>query len=50
MPEFVDRFSSKVLRLVLYTPVDLTREEWIYIFCGLVLFGYLCLRGMSQRI
>ncbi len=45
MPALIDEASSRVLRFILDTPVELSREEWVYIFCVLVISGFVALNS-----
>jgi hypothetical protein len=49
MFQYIDRFGSVMLRFLTTTPLNLTREEWIYVLFAMVLFGFVCMRGMGHR-
>ena len=49
MFDYVDRFTSCMLRFVTTTPLNLSREEWIYVFFAMVLCGFVCMRGLGHR-
>jgi hypothetical protein len=49
MFDFLDRMFGSVIQFVTNRPMTLNREEWIYVFFLLVLFGYFCLRSVGQR-
>jgi len=49
MFQYIDRFGGCLLRFLTTTPLNLTREEWIYVLFAMVLFGFVCMRGMGHR-
>lgn len=49
MFDFIDRFASCIFRFLMNTPLNMTREEWIYVLFAMVLFGFVCMRGLGHR-
>ena len=49
MFQYIDRFASCVMRFLTTTPLNLSREEWIYLFFAMVLCGFVCMRGLGHK-
>jgi hypothetical protein len=47
--EFLDRCLTSVMHFLVSAPFRFNSEQWLLVFVALVMFGFLCMRGMADR-
>jgi hypothetical protein len=46
---YIKRVVLQTANTLVSTPLDVSRTEWIFIFFGVLVIGFLCLRSTGRR-